>query len=91
MTTRVVLESKLDSAQAEELRKTFLKVTQDDIVMDGSGVEQFGALSLELILSARHLWARNGKTVTLENPSEQMIDDLGRLGLTAADLQGRPE
>ncbi len=90
MATKVVLDAKLDSAAAEPLRDALLAAQGDDITLNGSGVEQLGALCLELLMSVRHLWGVAGKTVTLQTPSEQMIDDLGRFGLTEADLQGRP-
>lgn len=90
MARQVVLDAKLDSAAAEPLREALLAAQGDDISLIGSGVEQLGGLCLELLICARHLWAAAGKTVTLEAPSEQMIDDLGRFGLSEADFQGRP-
>lgn len=90
MAKMVVLDAKLDSAAAEPLRETLLAAEGDDIALDGSGVEQLGGLCLELLMSVRHLWAQTGKTVTLNTPSEQLIEDLGRFGLTEADLQGGP-
>ena len=90
MAKMVVLDAKLDSAAAEPLRETLLAAQGDDITLDGSGVEQLGGLCLELLMSVRHLWATAGNSVTLNAPSEQMIDDLGRFGLTETDLQGEP-
>ena len=87
---RVVLNSKLDSAHAEALRDILLKNQSDDIELDGSAVEQIGGQCLELLMSVRHLWGQNGKSVVLENASKQMIDDLARFGLTSDDFQGRP-
>ena len=90
MAKQLVLDTKLDSAAAEALQTTFLASTDDDIVLDGSGVEQLGGMCLELIMGARHLWGESGKSVTLENASPHMIDDLRHFGLTESDFQGRP-
>ena len=90
MAKRIVLDAKLDSAAAEPLRDTLLTMQGEDLAFDGSGVAQIGGLCLELMMCVRHLWVANGKTVSLENPSAQMLDDLGRFGLTEADFQGRP-
>ena len=90
MAKTVVLDAKLDSAAADGLKSTLLELQKDDVTLDGSSVDQIGGLCLELLMSVRHLWAAQGKTVTLEAPSEQLIDDLGRFGLTIEDFQGRP-
>ncbi len=90
MTKQVALETKLDSAAVDKLRTILLAEQGDDITLDGSGVQQIGGMCLELLMSVRHLWGAAGHDVTIENPSEQMLDDLGRFGLTAEDFQGRP-
>lgn len=90
MTKQVALETKLDSAAVDKLRTDLLAVQDGDVVLDGSAVEQVGGVCLELIMSVRHLWGIAGHTVTIENPSEQMLDDLGRFGLTHEDFKGRP-
>ena len=88
MAKRVVLDAKLDSATAETLREKLLEAEGDDIALDGSGVEQLGGLCLELLLSVRHLWGLAGKAVTIESPSQQLINDLGRFGLSEEAFQG---
>lgn len=90
MAKQVVLDAKLDSAAAEHLTAALLGAQGDDITLDGSSVEHVGGLCLELLMSVRHLWAAEGRTVVVENPSEQMVDDLACFGLTAEDFQGRP-
>ena len=90
MAKQLVLDTKLDSAAADGLHATLLASQEDDIVLDGSGVEQLGGMCLELIMAARHIWGEAGKSVTLENASPHMIDDLRHFGLTESDFQGRP-
>lgn len=90
MTKQVALETKLDSAAVDKLRTDLLAVQDSDVALDGSAVEHIGGLCLELLMSVRHLWGATGHTVTIENPSERMLDDLGRFGLTHDDFKGRP-
>lgn len=89
MATRIVLDAKLDTAAVEGLRQSLLENTGKDVTLDGSSVEQMGGLCLELILSARHLWADEDKSISIESPSPKLVDDLGRFGLTASDFEGR--
>jgi len=90
MATRVVLNSKLDSAHVESFKGILFKAKDDDIEMDGSAVEQIGGQCLELMMSVRHFWGENGKTVELTNASDQLVEDLACFGLTVEDFQGRP-
>lgn len=87
---RVVLDAKLDSAHADSLAQVFIKAKDVDIELDGSGVEQIGGLCLELLMGVRHLWTETGKSFVLLNPSEQMVDDLSRFGLSLDEFQGSP-
>lgn len=86
MVKRVALGRKLDTAASSALRDELLTAADSDIVLDGAEVEQLGALCLEVILSVVALWPKSGHSVSLENPSSQMVDDLGRFGLTPDTL-----
>lgn len=86
MAKRVTLAPRLDTAALTALRDQVLACTDDDIVFDGKDVEQLGGLCLELLMSAGTLWPKAGRSVSLEDPSPQMIDDLKRFGLTPATL-----
>ncbi len=86
MVKRVALAPKLDTAAAEGLRRSLLDSAKDDIVLDASAVEMIGALCLETLMSAGAIWKQAGRTITLENPSEQLTDDLGRFGLSPDTL-----
>ena len=81
------LATKLDTAATAKLRSDLEAASAEDIVFDGSQVEQMGALAVELLLSAVVLWRKAGQTISFENTSKQMIDDLGRMGLTPETLQ----
>lgn len=82
MSKRVILAPKLDTGVATALRDELMEAVDDDMVLVGSAVEHLGALCLELILTAATLCQRAGHSVTIEAPSAQMIENLGRFGLT---------
>ncbi|MEM6388047.1 MAG: STAS domain-containing protein [Pseudomonadota bacterium] len=86
MVKQVTLSPKLDTAATAELRKNLLSAKDEDLVLDASSVEMIGGACLELLLSAGVLWKKAGHSITLENPSDQMADDLGRFGLTPDTL-----
>ena len=86
MAKKVSLSAKLDTAASALLRDEFLTHENEDLVLDGSAVEQLGGQCLELIMSVGVLWAKAGHKVTLEAPSPQMVDDLKRFGLTPDTL-----
>ncbi len=86
MVTQVALAPKLDTAASADLRKALVAAKDDDVVLDASAVEMVGALCLELLMSAGVLWPKAGHTISIENTSPQMTDDLGRFGLTPDTL-----
>ena len=82
MAKQVSLASKLDTSSTAALRDEILAAQGEDLVFDGSQVEQFGGLALELLISVGALWRKAGQTVTMENPSDHLVEALQRLGLT---------
>ena len=80
------LGPRLDSAAAEGLKDEICAKADQDLVIECSQVEQLGGLCLEVLMIAASLRHRNGKSVQFEAPSAQMIDDLGRFGLTTDSL-----
>lgn len=90
MAKRVVLTPKLETAGAAALRDELLP-PDGDLELDGSGVEHLGALALEVLLSTVALHAQDGHSVSLQNASERMVENLARFGLTPASLvEARP-
>ena len=86
MVNQVSLAARLDTAASAELRSTLHAAAGEDLILDGSAVEMIGGACLELLLCAGVIWSRAGHAITLENASNQMIDDLGRFGLTPNNL-----
>jgi chemotaxis protein CheX len=86
MVKRVALAPKLDTAAVPELQKILVDAKDDDIVLDAAEVKMIGALCVELLMSAAAIWKSAGQSVTIEGASTEMIEDLGRLGLTTDTL-----
>jgi len=86
MAKKLSLAAKLDTALVPALREECLDAYGEDLVIDGSQVEQLGGLALELLISIGSLWRKAGNSVTLENPSEKLIEDLARYGLSPDTL-----
>ncbi|MEL7151570.1 MAG: STAS domain-containing protein [Pseudomonadota bacterium] len=86
MVKKVSLAPKLDTAASADLRKALVDAQGDDLVLDASAVEMIGGQCLELLLTASVLWQQAGHSLTLENTSEQMTDDLSRFGITPDGL-----
>ena len=86
MAKRVTLPEKLDTASAPALRDELAAAQTEDVVLDAANVQQFGGLCLEILMSACAIWKRAGRTITIENATPQMTDDLGRFGLTPETL-----
>lgn len=86
MAKQVCLAPKLDTASTLALRDEVLAAQGEDLIIDGSQVELLGGLALELLISIGALWRKAGQSVTLDAPSEQLVVELKRLGLTPATV-----
>lgn len=90
MVKRIALAPKLDTAASAELRTALQDARDEDVLLDASEVEMLGALCLELLMSAGALWKAAGHSISIENVSAQMGDDLGRFGLSPDNVLERP-
>lgn len=79
---KLLLAAKLDTNATTELRDALVAAQDEDVVVDGGAVQMIGGACVELLLSAAAVWRAAGHGFCLENPSSQMLDDLGTLGLT---------
>ncbi|MEM9426308.1 MAG: STAS domain-containing protein [Pseudomonadota bacterium] len=79
---KLLLAAKLDTSATTELRDALVAAQDEDVVIDGGAVQMIGGACTELLLSAAAIWRAAGHGFALENPSSQMVDDLGTLGLT---------
>lgn len=82
MAKRVSLSPKLDTAAGSTLLAELRAAEGEDIVLDASKVELLGARCLEILMGTAAIWTAAGHAVSVENPSPQMIENLGHFGLT---------
>jgi chemotaxis protein CheX len=81
------LPAALDAGAAGELARSLLALRGQPLVLDASGVGRVGALGLQVLVSARRTWGRDGLALTIERRSEVFAAALARAGLEA-DFEG---
>ena len=84
MTAALTLPAILDIQAAEPLRSQFLAVKGQDVAVDASNVERLGALCLQVLISARKSWARDGLTVTIDPTSPSFANQWNSFGADPA-------
>ena len=77
---RVPLEPRLDLGGASTMLETLLGVRGRNLVLDGRNVRHLGASGLQLLVGARRSWAGDGHALSLEAPSDALLEGLERLG-----------
>lgn len=89
-TTPVVLTLPpvLDLKAAESLKAQLLAHRGRVLVLDASGVERLGGLCLQVLLSARRLWARDEINLRLATPSDSFSSQWAAFGAPAFDCEG---
>ena len=86
MAKRLVLNAKLDTSSANDLRHEIVDAHGTDLVIDAAQVEFLGGLCTEVLLSARHLWQQQNASLVIENASDALIEHLQRMGLSLDDI-----
>lgn len=86
MAKRLALNARLDSSAAENLRNELVGAHGNDLILDGAHVDMLGGLCAELLMSARHLWHLQQASLSIENASVALIDNLKRMGLSLDDV-----
>lgn len=79
--TDFALPSALDTGSAAELAERLTALRGQPLTLDASGVSRVGALGLQVLLSARVTWARDGARFKIDRPSEALEAALARAGL----------
>jgi chemotaxis protein CheX len=74
------LPEALDLPAAAPLRDELLRRRGAPLTLDGSAVERFGGLCLQVLLAAQAAWRDDGQEFRLAAPSEALTDGLRALG-----------
>lgn len=82
MADAIQLAPKLDLAAASDLVATLKGLKDKEVVLDLCEVKHLGALCLQALLSAATSANSEGRTITLVNTSERVIDQLRVMGMT---------
>lgn len=77
----------LDLPAAAPLAKELLAARGQEIAIDASKVERFGALCLQVLLSAQKTWAEDGKRLAVVAPSLAFTQGLARFGLASGAFE----
>jgi chemotaxis protein CheX len=79
--TRFALPAQLDTAGAAALAAELTALRGRPLTLDASAVERVGALGLQVLLSARVTWARDGEKLAVERPSPALSAAFVQAGL----------
>ncbi|MEE4210236.1 MAG: STAS domain-containing protein [Parvularcula sp.] len=83
---QMTLDAKLASKAAPELFERLREHRADTLVLDASGVEQIGALSMQIIAAAAKTWQDAGQSFEVIDPSEAFIESARNFGIDTALL-----
>ena len=75
------LAPSLDLNTAGPLAEALNRRFGDDLILDGSKVQRLGAPCLQVLLAAARSWTTERDSLTLENPTPRMIEDLRLMGM----------
>lgn len=86
---QMTLAARLDSGEAPALLRTLQDLRGNDLTVDGSQVEWIGALSAQVLVSARMTWDSDSRRFAINNPSAGLEGGLLVLGLRSEVLESR--
>lgn len=81
----VSLPQVLDLQAAEPLRAELMALRGRPLTLDASQVTRLGGLCLQVLLSARKIWAEDGHSLTVDQPTSGFSEQLAAFG--APELQ----
>ena len=88
-TANVSLVPVLDLQAAEPLRAELMSLRGRPLDIDASEVTRLGGLCLQVLMSARKIWAEDGVSLTVNQPSLAFSDQLTAFG--EPELHYEPE
>lgn len=81
----VSLPPVLDLQAAEPLRAELLALRGRPVSLDASQVSRLGGLCLQVLMATRKIWAEDGLSLTVDQPSSGFSEQLAAFG--APELQ----
>ena len=79
----------LDLQAVEPLRAELMSLRGRPLEIDASQVNRLGGLCLQVLMSARKIWAEDGVTLTVNQPSQAFSEQLTAFG--EPELHCEPE
>ena len=79
----------LDLQAAEPLRAELMALRGRPLIIDASQVSRLGGLCLQVLMSARKMWAQDGVSLMVDQPSSAFSEQL--TGFGAPELRYEPE
>ncbi|MGR3802769.1 STAS domain-containing protein [Marinibacterium profundimaris] len=86
MSSTLTLAPRLDSPAADALARELAEARGAAIRLDAGAVTFCGALTLQLLLSARRQWQADGHPFEMDAPSQDMTDACRLLGVSPEDI-----
>jgi chemotaxis protein CheX len=83
---QIVLPESLDLRAASPLASKLLSARGKGVTIDASRASTVGAQCLQVILSAKLTWRRDGQSFVIKDPSEAFLVSLSEAGLSAEIL-----
>lgn len=80
----IALAEVLDMKAASALAADLLAARGRNVALDGSAVQRLGAQCLQVMMSARATWDKEGASLQIINPSHDLIEGLELLGVDPA-------
>lgn len=88
MSNPVVLPPKLDLAAATALATTLRAEKEEHVVLDLSDVKHFGALCMQVVISAAATAQSEDRTLSITNVSDRVLDQMRMMGMTPESIIG---
>ena len=82
MSEPIVLEPKLDLAAASGLTNTLRSCKDEEIVLDLAEVKHFGALCMQVVISAAATAHSEDRKISITNVSDRVLDQMRVMGMT---------
>jgi chemotaxis protein CheX len=86
MTEPIVLAPKLDLVAVSALKTRLSERKEDEVILDMSEVKHFGALCLQVLLSAASTANSENRRISITNVSDRVIDQMRVMGMTPESI-----